>query len=81
MNEKSPLKVIKKGNIGNTTVDGETTTGNEMDIDDSLVLDIQEDMEEGSKNISGTLSTQNIIFSGLFFLFVFPLLLVDYLIN
>jgi hypothetical protein len=30
-----------------------------MDIDDSLVLDIQEDMEEGSKNISGTLSIQN----------------------
>jgi hypothetical protein len=81
MNEKSPLKVIKKGIIGNKTVDGETTTGDEMDIDDSLVLDIQEDMEEGSKNISGTLSTQNtlfyIIFSGLFFLFVFPLLLVD----
>jgi hypothetical protein len=52
MNEKSPLKVIKNGNIGNKTVDGETTTGDEMDIDDSLVLDIQEDMEEGSKNIS-----------------------------
>jgi hypothetical protein len=41
--------VIKKGNIGNKAVDGETTTGDEMDIDDSLVLDIQEDMEEGSK--------------------------------
>jgi hypothetical protein len=59
MNEKSPLKVIKKGNIGNKAVDGETTTGDEMDIDDSLVLDIQEDMKEGSKNISGTLSIQN----------------------
>ena len=59
MNEKSPLKVIKKGNIGNKAVDGETTTGDEMDIDDSLVLDIQEDMEEWSKNISGTLSIQN----------------------
>jgi hypothetical protein len=48
MNEKSPLKVIKKGNIGNKAVDCETTTGDEMDIDDSLVLGIQEDMKEGS---------------------------------
>jgi hypothetical protein len=40
MNEKSPLKVIKKGNIGNKAVDGETTTGDEMDIDDSLVMNI-----------------------------------------
>jgi hypothetical protein len=29
--------VIKKGNIGNKAVDGETT-GDEMDIDDSLLL-------------------------------------------
>lgn len=59
MNEISPLTVIKNDNTGCKTIHGETTTGGEMDIDDSLELDTQGDMEEESTHISGTLSKQN----------------------
>jgi hypothetical protein len=67
MNEKSPLKVKKKGNIGNKAVDGETTTGDEIDIDDSLVLDIQEDMEH-NRTILTTRRQKYINISILFFI-------------